>query len=906
MVWSRDHPLTVVVMVSLVSVFFAYHARHIHLDASTRAMTIEDPASQGVYDRTLDVFGSDNITIVYIKDPQLFTPGVLSAIEEVFYALQDIPGVLRVDGLFNATNFKGDNGTLVTSPLLDWVPQDPSELLQVRADALRNPLLNQTQITPDGTGIAITVTVDPHPQAADFDIQIANQIDQVIAPLKQKVEQVFQVGTPMIRRLLSQTIQADQWRVGPLFFAVLFLALIIGIRTFNGAFLPMVTGGLSILWTLGFMSMFGIPINMLTWIVPYLVFILGSTEDMHILSEYKIGIEHHQNRQQAIAYMAEKTGLAILLTGLTTFLGFLSIVLNEITLLRQFSLAAAFALFVNPLITLTVAPVYLRFFGQQRGAATPADSTVDSVSSGLVPRLANGLIYLVTRHRWIILGLLLLVTPLMVLGIFSLKVDNDLVGYFTKNSDLRVRSQQLHDELSGMQNFFIVLQATDDGAFKAPQHMQTIFEIQQRIQNIGLFDSSLSLADHVALINREMTDGDNKSYRIPDQRELIAQFLLLFSRDDLERYVSADFRQTNIHVRHNLSSSYDLKQALRVLREHLDPLIGKDLSYQITGEGILFNQAADTLATGQVWSLSLILVLIFVVMSILFVRLKAGLLALVPNIIPILCLFGIMGLTGVPLNPGTAMIAACAIGIAVDDTVHLYVRYHHEMRRLNDQMQAVMATIRGDLRPVLTTSVALAMGFSILILSDLIPTIQYGLLSAVVMLLAFISDVLITPILLSTSKLITVWDLLGLNLTENVIARSDLFRQMTRMQIKKVILLGHILSVDANAFIIRQGERGRTMYLILEGSVKVEYIAPEGRRVALEQFVEGDIFGEIALVNEVERTANVIATQPTRLLTIDWESLERVRKIYPRLSARLFLNLSRILGTRLAIIDTRL
>jgi predicted RND superfamily exporter protein len=709
----------------------------------------------------------------------------------------------------------------------------------------------------------------------------------------------------MTRRLLSDTIQADQWQVGPLFFVVLFLALIIGIRTLNGAFLPMLTGGISILWTLGFMSILEIPINMLTWVVPYLVFILGSTEDMHILSEYRIGVEHHQNHLQAIAYMAEKTGLAVLLTGLTTFLGFLSIMVNEITLLRQFSMAAAFALFVNPIITVTVAPVYLRFFGRRNVAPEPADVAPNSAATGIVPRLANTLIYLVDRQRLPILGILLLATPVMLVGIFSLKVDNDLIGYFTKSSDLRVRSQQLHDELSGMQNFFIVLQADHDGAFKEPKLLQTIFAIQQRIENLGRFDSSLSLADHVALIHREMSDADPKSYRIPDHHQLIAQYLLLFTREDLERYVSADFRQANIHVRHNLSSSYDLKQALNALKADIDPIIGRGLSFEITGEGILFNQAADTLATGQVYSLLLILVLIFVIMTILFVRVKAGLLALVPNIIPILFLFGIMGLVGVPLNPGTAMIAACAIGIAVDDSVHLCVRYHHEMMQLNDQRQAVMATIRGDLRPVLTTSVALALGFSILILSDLIPTIQYGLLSAVVMILALLSDLLITPILLATTKLITVWDLLGLNLTQNVIARSELFRQMSRLQIKKIVLLGHILSVADKDCIVRQGERGRTMYLILEGAVKVEHTAPHGEGIVLEEFFEGDIFGEIALVNEVERTANVIATKATRVLAIDWEALERVRKIYPRLSARLFLNLSRILGTRLALSNTR-
>jgi CRP-like cAMP-binding protein len=174
------------------------------------------------------------------------------------------------------------------------------------------------------------------------------------------------------------------------------------------------------------------------------------------------------------------------------------------------------------------------------------------------------------------------------------------------------------------------------------------------------------------------------------------------------------------------------------------------------------------------------------------------------------------------------------------------------------------------------------------------------------MLIGLVSDMLMTPVLLSRTKLITVWDLLGLNLTQNVIKQSELFRDMTPFQIKKIVLLGHVKGVAANDYIVRQGERERTMYFILEGAARVELETEKGGRVALKDLAEGEVFGEIALVGEVARTAHVVATRPTKVLSVDWVSLERIRRIFPRVSTRLFLNIARILGTRLSFTNTQL
>lgn len=908
--WSRNHPKTAISILVFFTLLFGYHLKDIYIDASADGMMLENDPDRGFYDETLKTFGSDNITIVYVKDKNLFgDPAKLKAVEDVFYKLKDIPGVSRVDSLFNATNFKGEDGVLQTNPLMDYVPDDPAELQKIKADALRSPLLNKTLIAPDGGGIAINVVVDSTSKDRGFNTRIANDIDKTLEPLKGKVDQAFQVGSPMTRRYLSDCMMGDQATLVPLAVVILILMLIVGVRTWNGGIVPMCTGGLSILWTFGFMAWVGIPINVLTVIVPSLLIVVGSSEDMHFVTEYIESFAESGSRMKAIEIIGRKLGIIIVLTSGCGLLGFLSVILNDIVLLKQFGYTASFGFFVNPLITFLFIPVYLRYFGETKlpKRFIEAEKT-GKEHTDVFKAFANWLVPVIERRKKVILVISLLLVLISGYGALKIEVDNDLLGYFKPTSQLRVCSAQLHKELSGTQNFFLTFEGKKAGAFKKPENLQKLFEIQKFINTSGLFDSSLSLPNHVALINKEMNEGKPEEYRIPDKADLIPQYLLFFTSSDLERYVSPDYSKTNIIVRHNISSSVDLKNALKKLDEVIEKSLGAKsrIKHKSTGECILINKAADSIAQGQLQSLGVLLFVLFTMMSILFMRLKAGFVAVAANLIPIAMLFGIMGYFKIALGVGTSMIADVVLGIAIDDTLHMMCRYNDIMKKVNNQSEALLETMRENMNPVITVSIGLALGFGIMMFSNLIPLFYFGALSAIVLGLGLISELFISTSLLSNAKIITLWDMLGLQLTEKVIKGSPLFKNMRPWQIKKVVLCGFTQEFAKDTHVIRQGEKGRAMYLILNGTAKVEYAGKDGKRVHLQDLNPGDVFGEIALVDEVERTANVIATQDSRVLQLDWTALERIRNFFPRISSKFFLNISRILGGRLANTNVQL
>ncbi|MEA3429303.1 MAG: MMPL family transporter, partial [Thermodesulfobacteriota bacterium] len=452
MLWSQAHPWIAIVVVAILTIFALYSARNLRISASTEGMMIQGDPAQDYYQETLKKFGTDNITVIFINDKNLFTPEKLKLLDDLVFKFEELHGVSKVESLYSVTNFKGVDGTLETNPLIDWPPETQEEAEQVKTDALRNPILLNNLISKDGTATAINLFVEVNPDDPEFNVKFSRQVDEIIKPFQNRFDSIFQIGLSYTRRLISENIVNDTLTLAPLSALVLLLTLIIFMRSASGAILPILTAGTSIVWTAAFMALADIPLNVLTVTVPSLIIVIGSTEDIHILSEYLEGVqETGGSRTEAIKIMSGKVSTAILLTSLTTFIGFLSITLNQITLLKQFGIVAAFGLFVNPAVTCLIAPVYLHFFGSTKIKISGEHKT------GSINRffgmLADNIIKIIYSNKWLVLTFFLGFAAVIGFFTFQVKVDNDLLGYFKKSSAIRTRSEILHNDLAGAQTF---------------------------------------------------------------------------------------------------------------------------------------------------------------------------------------------------------------------------------------------------------------------------------------------------------------------------------------------------------------------------------------------------------------------------------------------------------------------
>jgi hypothetical protein len=264
--------------------------------------------------------------------------------------------------------------------------------------------------------------------------------------------------------------------------------------------------------------------------------------------------------------------------------------------------------------------------------------------------------------------------------------------------------------------------------------------------------------------------------------------------------------------------------------------------------------------------------------------------------------FSVMGLFGIPLSSATSLIASIALGIAVDDTIHFLAKYNAEFRKDWDKERSLRETMLTVGQPIIFTSLTLALGFSVLMLSSFKPTILFGFLMVITMSTALFGVLVILPALLLKTELVTAWDFVALKLGDMPRRRIPLFEGFSKWQVKKLLVAGKLEEYPADTAIFREGDIGDTMYAIVSGGVDVI----KGETGKVTELGTGEIFGEMGIVRRKERTATIRTNQPTELLHINDATLRRVQRRFPRIATKFYNNLTRILAERLAVTTGRL
>jgi hypothetical protein len=889
------HPRMVALILGVITLLAAAGLPRLTVDTGFDSLIpASDPARQ-IYQRVMSEFGSDNKTIIYIRDPKLWTPGQLARVEALHRGIEALRDVTRVDDLFTLHTVDNANGKVSAKPLLPAAPRTLEEAIAARDSAMRNPLYIGNFFSNDGNVMAMVVSAMNVDEDPKFSRRLYHSLEGLLAQNRSHFEQIVQVGPPRITVELEDALFQDFILLGPLSALILVAAIVLFMRNWVAAIVPLITAGVTIIWTFGLLGWLKIPINILSAMLPSLIIVIGSTEDTHLVAAFFRGLDNNNRdpRAEAIGYMARNLGVSSILIILTTVLGFASNLFTDIGLIQQFAFASTFAMLANGFITLLMVPMLLSWLGPERRIEDEA-STV----SGMPDQIMSVFHHFQTHHPRSTLSITALLCCFFLWQASTLYVTNDPLSYFPEGRPLIQDTKRIQKDLAGIKVFFIALDAGAENAFQRPDNIAKLAEIQAFIQKQGGFDRSISLADHLAYVNREF-HGGYEHLALPKTRQLIAQYLMFFQRGDLDNYVSHDYSRANIVVRHNISDSHTLNGYIKELQDVAESIAGPDMKVNIVGENLMVNNAAETLMLGQVKSLFTLLAMIFLIMSAMFTSFKGGAIALIPAVIPIAMMFGIMGLLNIPLNPGTAMVAVIAIGIAVDGTIHLLARYNEKCRRTSDYVAAVNETVDEEAPPLIVSSLALALGFGILLFSNFTVVAQFGALAAATMLFSIFANLLITPIVMSRVRLVGLYQILGMKVDQAVLEESPLFRDMSEYQRRKAILISELNEFAAGDLLVEQDTVGRSMFLILSGQVQVIRRDGDQSRV-LATLHPGQVFGEIGYIREMQRTADVRALSAVSALRFDYLRMQKDLKFFPNIVAKLNFNISYILGERLA------
>ena len=899
MQWALAHPVLSVLLVLLGTLTAIPGLFKIVWDPSVKGMIVRGNEAHRYYTESVALFGTDDVSSIFVSDRNLFTPEKLRTLARMIHALAEIDGVARTESMFSFLLVEPDGeGGLQPVPDMGWIPDTREDALAIRHGAIHNPILVNNLISADGNTVVVNIYWTPALANQGLEVYCATRIDKVLEDYAGAFQELFQFGLPDLNRALSRSIVRDLTGMVPVSVAVLLLVLGLCMRSAQGVLLPFASAALSVTWTLGFMGYAGIPINILTAIVIPLLFAVGSTEEVHIISEFRQASAQGKARRSAVEEVIEKTGTAVTLTALTTFLGFLATTTNQISLLRQFGFAASFGLLANPVITALLTPPFLGILTRRNEKPGPVREC--GRSERLFSALGARIVSLCNRRKKTLLVIWFGSTILAVLFTFEVSEDNNPLGYFRPSADIVKRSHIVGERLSGSQTFQVRISGGSGGTFLQPEKIRQIWKLQKYLRECGVFATSVSIADFIAYLHMMSHDGNPEFFSIPEEEETIAEYMRYLVPQWPTRHMNRDLSQASITVFHNIRSGPGLQEAMKSLDQFISEEMDPHLIVRTTGRSVLVNQAATTMTIGQIESISIILAAILVIMSFLFYSFRAGLLSLIPNIVPIALLFGTMGLFGIPLNVGTAMVAAISIGIAVDNTIHMMYRYSREVRRLNSVDLAIEACIRKEIRPVVVSTVGLTLGFATLSLSAFSPVAWFGLLSALVMVFAGAADLLLTPVLLSKIQVITLWDIFRISLRKEVLEDVELFLDMKPGQIRKFVLMGKLNEANPGDLIMKQGDRGDDMLLVLEGQARVFVTeAATGRETVLSAATPGMVVGEMALMTGVTRTASIVAETPMTYITYDRTTIERVKQHAPKIASQLFLNLSSIMVHRL-------
>ena len=770
------------------------------------------------------------------------------------------------------------------------------------------PLYGRNLVSDDFRGAAINIFFrdmsDAQYTALDVDDKIRALLDQSRGP-----EEFYFTGAAHVKQAAVGLMRHDLYRFTPIALGLMLLVFWMSFRSVRGVALPALAVSCALIWTLGVMVLAGESLSLGTFVLPPLLLVVGASYAIHVMARYYEQVPLGASRDDVVVRAFMRVWLPLCISALVTSIGFGSLMANRINAIRDFGGFAVVGILCVTITSLTLLPAVLRLLPLEQRSER---------SGRVAPMLATSLrrlghwVYARQRPMLVVSAIVALVA---IVGAQRIRVDSDFLYYFGRNSEVRIAADTINQHITGTSPFYVIIDGAAPGLLRRWEVLKMVKDLQGYLATLPGVTSSISFVDYLELLEAGLAKGSEGDLIIDEQgnivppekpksfweepRNLDTLFeMVAKSPNTFRGVVTPDFAKGSILVRTNLSGSRRIEATLEKVRVYAARYFPPDVPVRLTGTLVLLTGTASDIVSGQVKSLTFALIVIFAVMAIMFLSAKVGFLAIIPNVLPIVIFFGVMGWTGINLNLGTSLIAAIALGIAVDSTIHYMARLNLELRGETDQTAAIVRTMASVGVPIVYAMLALFLGFLVFSMSSFVPIQNFGILAGITMVTALVANLVLLPALLATTKIITIWDLLGVKLGNDPARTIPLFAGLRPAQARIVVLMGEMRRFGRGDTIVRRGDQGREMFVIIRGVTEVWAGADEERkRVAQHQ--RGDVFGEMALVRHNERSADVVAASDVELLAVDERFLERIQRRYPRIASKVFLNLTRILSDRL-------
>lgn len=722
----------------------------------------EDPNLKAM-DEHQAIYNREDILIVLVKSKSgnLWTNANLTSLRKLTQNLWTAAYTNRVDGLanFNYTLAKGDD--LKVSEFLSDLPYDDKKLAEKKQQVLEDPLMTKFLISPklDMTQITMKIIApqdfpDAFPDAKASTLKIVQALTAENDDL-----QIMLAGSVMLNNAFLEFMMNDQKTLVPLMFLFIIITMTLMLRSVWGMVLPMLVLLTSIIFPmLLFMGLFGFPLNNASANTMQLMVAIAIADSIHIMAVFLRNMRHGMTREEAIIDTLDKNYLACLLTSVTTAIGFYSLVTQSMPPFRDLGLFGGTGTIYAWFASVFTLPALLSVIPfKQHPKASVAD-----FDDGVPTKGYEKFVDFIYKYKYPILVVWLVSTVASVFLVFRIQMDNNTMAYFDKKSEFRIASDYIDKNILGTMPFEFNFRAGGTGSAYEPAFLKKVEKFQNYLMSKPEYEFThvSSILDIVKRMNKTMQAEDPKEYRIPepkpgtDTRKLIAQYMFLYKTNlpqgsDVTNLIDSDDSMVRVT---GFARAQTSNQQVRYAAE-INAWIDREMpetKARAVGIPVMFSLLMNQAIPGMIWSMVLSLGLITITMTVGFKSLKLGLLSMIPNVWPVLFLYGALGLTGFVVDLSVSVVAMITLGIAVDDTIHFLAKFLRAYHSKPDVKEAILHTLRETGGALIMTSVILVVGFGILIFSGFRINANVGLLSAIIIALALLADFVITPAVIIT------------------------------------------------------------------------------------------------------------------------------------------------------------
>jgi hypothetical protein len=728
--WVVTHRVAVIVAVLAITAFLVTRIGSLQLDTNPDSWAPQKHAYVATTKLLKEVFGGTNVVVIGItpKRGGIYQPDVLAKIKRIQEGIEQIPHAVRHNVVSLASrkvkHIKGGPEGMEVRQMLETVPQTPEEIDRLKAAVASMPIYINSLVSPDGRSAAIVADFRQDATIPNF-VAMLEEMRTVAERERDATVDIHYGGTPVIGEAADL-----QFMTMPTFFGSALLVIMLiqlwSFRSVQGMLLPVVTGILSVIWGLGLMALFGVHMDPLNVTTPILVLAVAAGHAIQILKRYYEeynrllagGMTPPDANRAAVVESMVRVGPVMITAGLIAAITLFSLAGTGIAMVRHFGVFAGCGVLAAMVLEMTIIPALrsvLRPPKQRETASERKAGVLDRFLIGVADNLVGG------RAPWLVGGGLA-VLAMVGAGTLSLRVDNNFRLYHTPDSVLRVDDRLLNEAFGGTNTIQFLVQTPAPDSLKDPKVLQGISDLQAFFESQPNVGKTQSIADLIKRMNQAMHGDDPSYYTIPESRELIAQYLFLYSLSgdpqDFDSFVDHDYRRAAVwtYFKDDSTTYADsvAKKAQAVVARSFPPGVTVSMGGTLP-DAVALN---EVIVNDKFRNMAQMALVVFVLGTIAFKSFAGGLFVVTPLVAVALANFGVMGWLNTPLDISAMISAALAIGIGADYEIYLLYRFREELARSGDVLAATRDSLLTSGKAVLFVAISIIGGYAVLQFSD--------------------------------------------------------------------------------------------------------------------------------------------------------------------------------------------